>query len=73
MEFVKVTFPTRRRVYIDDEPNGYTNEVLRIDAGTHVFELGKRANYRPGSRTVTVKDTTVLEPMEVAFSRKGKA
>jgi hypothetical protein len=73
MEYVKVTFPTRRRVYIDDEPNGYTNEVLRIDAGTHVFELGKRANYRPGWRTVTVKDTTVLEPMEVAFSRKGKA
>jgi hypothetical protein len=73
MEYVKVTFPTRRRVYIDDEPNGYTNEVLRVDAGTHVFELGKRANYRPSSHTVTVKDTTVLEPMEVAFSRKGKA
>lgn len=73
MEYVKVTFPTRRRVYIDDEPNGYTNEVLRVDAGTHVFELGKRANYRPSSQRVTVKDTTVLEPMEVAFSKKGKA
>jgi hypothetical protein len=73
MEYVKVTFPTRRRVYIDDEPNGYTNEVLRIDAGTHVFELGKRANYRPGSRTATVKDTTVLEPMEIAFFRREDA
>jgi hypothetical protein len=72
MEYVKVAFPTRRRVYIDDEPNGYTNEVLRIDAGTHVFELGKPANYRPRSRTATVKDTTVLEPMEIAFSKKGK-
>ncbi|TAK84163.1 MAG: PEGA domain-containing protein [Betaproteobacteria bacterium] len=70
MEYVKVKFPTRRRVYIDEEENGYTNEVLRIDAGTHDFELGNLANYRPASRTVTVKDTTVLEPLEIAFYRK---
>lgn len=73
MEYVKVTFPTRRLVYIDDERNGYTNEVLRVEAGTHVFELGTLANYRPRSRTVTVKDTTVLEPMEIAFFKKGEA
>lgn len=70
MEYVKVKFPTRRLVYIDEEENGYTNEVLRVDAGTHVFELGSLANYRPASRTVTVKDTTVLEPLEIAFYRK---
>ena len=70
MEYVKVRFPTRRLVYIDEEENGYTNEVLRVDAGTHVFELGNLANYRPASRTVTVKDTTVLQPLEIAFYRK---
>lgn len=70
MEYVKVKFPTRRLVYIDEEENGYTNEVLRVDAGTHVFELGHLDNYRPASRTVTVKDTTVLEPLEIAFYRK---
>jgi hypothetical protein len=57
-------------VYIDDEENGYTNEVLRVEAGTHVFELGNLANYRPASRNVTVQDTTVLEPLEVPFYRQ---
>ena len=69
MEYVKVTFPTRRLVYIDGEENGSTNEVLRVEAGTHVFELGNLANYRPASRTVIVQDTTVLEPREIAFYR----
>ena len=72
MEYVKVTFPTDRTVYIDDEANGDTNEVLRVETGTHVFTLGSLANYRPGSRTVTVRDTTALEPLEIAFYRKGK-
>jgi hypothetical protein len=70
MEHVIVTFPTDRLVYIDSEENGNTNEVLRVSAGTHVFELGNLENYRPASRTVMVKDTTVLEPMEVRFFRK---
>jgi len=70
MEHVIVTFPTRRLVYIDGEQNGYTNDVLRVDAGPHVFELGNLANYRPASRKVLVQDTTVLEPLEVAFFRK---
>jgi len=72
MEYVKVTFPTDRKVYIDDEDNGNTNEVLRVDAGTHVFDLGPLANYKPASRKVTLADdtTTVLEPLVIAFTRK---
>ncbi len=69
MEYVIVTFPTDRFVYMDDEQNGRTNEVLRVDEGTHVFDLGPYANYRPGSRKVTVQDTTPLEPREIAFYR----
>lgn len=70
MEHVRVTFPTDRLVYIDGEENGKTNEVLRVEAGTHVFELGNLANYRPASRKVMVKDTTALAPLEIAFFRK---
>jgi hypothetical protein len=72
MEYVKVTFPTRRRVYIDDEANGFTNQVLRVDAGTHRFDLGDGDNYRPRSRKVTVKDTSPQKPKRVAFRRKSK-
>ena len=52
MEHVIVKFPTDRLVYIDGEVNGSTNEVLKVDAGTHVFELGNLQNYRPASRKV---------------------
>lgn len=72
MEYVKVTFPTRRLVYIDEEENGYTNEVLRLEPGTYVFELGNLDNFRPASRKVTVRDTSVLEPLEIAFYRKER-
>jgi hypothetical protein len=70
MEFVKVTFPTKRIVYIDGEQNGNTNDVLRVDAGTHRFELGNLNNFLPLAQEVEVKDTTVLEPLEVPFFRK---
>lgn len=73
MEYVIVRFPTRRLVYIDDKENGFTNRVLRVDAGTHLFALGNVANFRPASRTVTVKDTSVLEPLEIRFSRADGA
>jgi hypothetical protein len=72
VEYVKVVFPTRRRVYIDEERNGYTNQVLRVDAGTHVFDLGPLANYRPASRKAGVRDTTVLEPLEIRFRPKRR-
>ena len=72
MEYVTVTYPTDRFVYIDDEQDGRTNEVLRVAAGTHVFDLGTLANYKPASRQVEVRDTTVLQPLVIAFSKKGK-
>ena len=72
MEYVKVTFPTDRLVYIDGEENGKTNQVLRVEAGTHLFELGNLATFRPAMRTVTVQDTTALEPLEVKFFRKDE-
>ncbi len=70
MEYARVKFPTDRFVYIDDERNGQTNDVLRVDAGTHIFDLGPLANYRPASRKVMVRNTTVLEPLEIEFFRK---
>jgi hypothetical protein len=72
VEYVKVTFPTRRRVYIDEEENGYTNQVLRDDAGTHLFDLGATDNYRPRSRKITVRDTSPEKPKRIAFRRKKK-
>ncbi|HWQ94086.1 MAG TPA: hypothetical protein VN418_01095 [Gammaproteobacteria bacterium] len=69
-EYVIVVFPTKRQVYIDDESNGHTNDKLRVDTGTHVFDLGTYANYAPESQTVLVEGTSSLEPMKIVFTRK---
>jgi hypothetical protein len=70
MEYVKVTFPSNRLVYINGEKGGYTNDVLRVAAGTHEFTLGQLKNYEPESQEIEVDGTTVLEPLEVVFTKK---
>ena len=72
MEFVKIRFPTSRLVNIDGEPGGRTNAVLRVEAGTHTFDLGSLANYAPDSQQILVEGTTVLEPLVVAFEKLAR-
>lgn len=71
MEHVIVAFPTDRFVYIDDKQNGRTNTSLRVDAGSHLFDLGRLKNYEPESQIVVVSDTTVLDPQEIVFTKIG--
>lgn len=73
MEHVFVTYPTNRYVYIDDEQCGYTNSVLNVDAGTHTFTLGPYSNYKPESQVVRVEGTSVLDPLQIVFSKKDDA
>jgi hypothetical protein len=72
MEYIIVRFPTDRFVYIDGEKGGKTNEKLRVEAGTHEFDLGSQKNYEPELQEVVVEGTTVLQPMEIVFSRKDR-
>lgn len=72
MEYIIVSFPTNRSVYIDGEKGGTTNDKLRVEAGTHEFDLGNPKNYEPGMQEVEVAATTVLQPMKIVFSRKDK-
>ncbi|HSB73676.1 MAG TPA: hypothetical protein VLT62_30485 [Candidatus Methylomirabilis sp.] len=67
MEFLIVRFPRSRRVLIDDEFNGRTDEVIELEAGTHTISLGPPANFTPESRRIVLRDTSPLEPREVAF------
>jgi len=67
MEYLIVHFPRSRRVMIDDEFNGRTEDVIEIEAGKHVVSLGPPSNFTPDEQTVTLKDTSELEPREVSF------
>lgn len=70
MGYVIVKYPDNRKVYIDDGLNGNTNDVLRVDDGTHVFDLGQLRDYEPKEQEVVVTGTNILTPMEIIFTRK---
>jgi mannitol-specific phosphotransferase system IIBC component len=67
-EFVVVTFLTRRRVFMDDQPMGSTGERLTVQAGFHDFDLGSPADYTPPTQNVNVLNTTPSDPMIVPFA-----
>ena len=68
MEFLLVHFPRPRRVLIDDEFNGRTEEVIELEAGKHTVSLGPPYdNYTPDEYTIILSNTSELEPREVDF------
>ena len=73
MEYLVVHFPRSRRVKIDDEFNGRTEEVIEIEAGKHVVSLGPPPNFTPEEQIVILKDTSPLEPREVSFDLVSEA
>lgn len=69
MQYLKVRFPTRRRVKIDDEFNGYTNKLIEIRGGPHDISMGSPKNFKPRVRKVTLRNTSPLRPKIVSFEK----
>jgi hypothetical protein len=67
MEYLVVHFPRSRRVKVDDEFNGRTEEIIELEAGTHVISLGPPANYTPVERKIVLADTDPTSPLELSF------
>jgi hypothetical protein len=68
MEFVIVQFPTQRQVNVNGGPQGTTGKIIRLQAGTHRFDLGSPVNYKPTTQTVQVTGTTKSTPLPVVFT-----
>ena len=67
MEYLIVHFPRSRRVKIDDEFNGRTEELIELEAGTHIVTPGPPDNFTPSQRKIVLADTDPLSPREVSF------
>lgn len=65
MEYVVVSYPTARDVRIDGQLAGKTNDMLRVERGHHVFDLGDLQDYQPESVEMIVRDTTSIKPMRI--------
>jgi hypothetical protein len=63
MEFVVVTYTVDRKVRIDGQDAGFTNDTLMVEKGTHIFDLGEPQDYLPASFEIIVRDTTSVGPM----------
>lgn len=71
MEYLVVHFARSRRVLIDDEFNGRTEDLIELEAGRHIVSLGPPYdNFIPAQYTIILKDTSELEPREVSFEPK---
>lgn len=67
MEYLIVHFPRSRRVKVDDEFNGRTDELIELEPGSHVITLGPPDNFTPYERRLVLKETSELEPREISF------
>ncbi len=54
MEFVKVSFPSPRKVFIDGEEEGAVGDLIRVQRGIHTFDLGSPPEVKQ-TPTVTVQ------------------
>jgi hypothetical protein len=67
MEYIVVRFRDSRDVFVDGEPMGKTEKILRVEAGRHTVDLGEPENYTPKWRRPDIQGTTSLCPLEVTF------
>jgi hypothetical protein len=70
VEFLIVKFDEDRGVIIDGAPGEWrTNQVLQLQAGTYSITLAPPNDFSPLVHTVVLRNTTVLVPKEIEFTR----
>lgn len=68
MEYLLVHFARSRRVMVDGEFNGRTEDLIELETGRHTITLGPPPNFTPTEQTVVLKGTSALAPCEVTFA-----
>lgn len=67
MEYLLVHCPEPRTVTVDGTPQGQTEELIELAAGTYTIRLEPPTRCVPPSITVVLANTSVLRPCEVSF------
>lgn len=73
MEFLVVSYPGERDVYVDGNKIGKTNRIVpwMLARGIHTIDLGLPKNYEPPEVYVKLLDTTQYTPLVVEFAAAG--
>jgi len=72
MEYVVISYPTTRKVRIDGQDAGLTNDTLMVETGNHIFDLGAPWDYEPGSVTKIVLGTNSIGPLIINDFRPSR-
>ena len=67
MEFLLVRFPRTREVLVDGHPNGWTNTIIPLPAGTYTVALGTPRDFSPDEQKIHLEFTAALDPYTVTF------
>ncbi len=67
MQYLLVKFRETRGVVLNGNPEGTTNVVLELEAGTYYVTLVPPYDFTPSTQVIRLKDTSALKPMEVEF------
>jgi hypothetical protein len=73
MEFVQVTFPRARGVFMDGAPQGKTGQTIGVQRGHHIFDLGDPQDYEPPTFPTVVAGTTQTQPLIIMFKPAEQA
>ncbi len=69
-EFLIVKFDEDRGVIINSAPGEWrTNQILQLQAGTYVVTLAPPNDFKPPDHRFVLKNTTVLAPKEIVFTK----
>jgi PEGA domain len=66
-EYLVALFPRNRRVMVNGEFMGTTNQKLELEGGQYEVTLGPPNNFRPEKHAVDLRDTSSLMPMMIEF------
>jgi hypothetical protein len=65
MEYVVIKWSTSRKVRIDGQDAGFTNDTLKVEKGHHTFDLGDPRDYLPATIDLVVESTTSVGPLVI--------
>lgn len=71
LEYLVVLFPRRRRVRINEQFNGHTNERIELEGGQYTVTLGPPLNFKPPSHEVDLRNTSQFNPLVIAFEKEA--
>jgi hypothetical protein len=69
VEYLIVHFQETRRVLIDGQDQGRTDQTIELEAGTYTVSLSPSDDIKPKKRRILLSRTSPIMPKEITFAK----